>query len=180
MWLHLKQIKRERRLSSSLIASASSLGHRLSDTIKSSSRAPSISDEEILGSHFALLKAVPGTLLITSSRVKFAPSVGVRTLSFKFNKLSSSSSSSSNQIPTNDTNSETSSIKSLESDNHHDEQGYLMNLSLNNLDSIKKKNLLGFEGLELVELDSGKIFSLTNISRRDHAFNLLFSNSNIS
>lgn len=53
---------------------------------------------------------------------------------------------------TSDTASETSSFRSVDPD--HD--GLLMNILLEELDGIKKKSMLGFEGLEIV-VKEGKV-----------------------
>lgn len=84
-------------------------------------------------------------MIITATKVQFVPSVRISSL--KFGKTSSASTS-----VTIDTASETSSIRSVD----HDNDGLLLNVLLEELDGIKKKSMLGFEGLEII-IKEGKV-----------------------
>ncbi|KAK4704855.1 hypothetical protein P7C70_g1348, partial [Phenoliferia sp. Uapishka_3] len=130
------------------------------------SRTPSIleSPATVVGTYFALHHATPGSLTITSTGVTFVPSRGFKTIGL--NRLSKRfSRGGGNDI------SDTDSVASFEN-RRYDDSNLRIDVRMEDVTAVKKEKRLGFEGLQITARD-GKSWRLTNVARRDDAFNKL-------
>ncbi|KAM0752780.1 hypothetical protein T439DRAFT_323388 [Meredithblackwellia eburnea MCA 4105] len=119
-------------------------------------RSPSFVEPlgEIIGTYFALLQATPGSLVIRTNRVCFQATKGFRTLGLKLNKKTIGDDDASFSFGGGGDD--------------------LMSVRPEDITGLKKDKKLGFEGMTITEKD-GSVWKLSNVSRRDDAFNKIVS-----
>ncbi|GAA5858679.1 hypothetical protein JCM1840_006513 [Sporobolomyces johnsonii] len=170
-----KTIKRLARDRAKSTGSSSSI-HRLSEagslhtrTKSSSSDAASIASSSPLtdptsSAFFALHRAMPGQLLVSSTSIRFVPSrrlqkVGLQKLARRLARSSDS-----------DSLSEVASIQSGSSV----ETDAGMEVRIGDVEKVKKEQRFALAGLQITSKD-GQVWRLTNVARRDDAFNKILS-----
>ncbi|KAI5481046.1 hypothetical protein MNV49_006232 [Pseudohyphozyma bogoriensis] len=134
------------------------------------SKAGSENEEGGVGRHFALFNATPGILRISIERIMFYPTRGFRTIGLLKRKGHKSDEVLGNVVAT----AMSDGAESVTASFLEAKEQAMLDLLVDEVVGLKKHSLIGFDGIVISTRD-GKHHKLSNVSKRDDAFNKIAS-----